>query len=85
MMAHDETPRTDHPAEGRNLPLPGIKTAHDIQEADERLMDADADIESNELHAGGRICARCGQVIRPGDDVRRTASGAYKHEVCEPA
>jgi hypothetical protein len=78
----DETPRTDHPAEGVNLPLPGIQTAHDMEAAEEQLTDIGIDLESNELHAGGRTCARCGQTIGPGQDVRRTASGAYQHEIC---
>jgi len=78
----DETPRTDHPAEGVDLPLPGIQTAHDMQAAEEQLTDIGIDLESNELHAGGRTCARCGQTIHPDQDVRRTVSGAYQHEIC---
>jgi hypothetical protein len=80
----DETPRSDHPAEGVDLPLPGIQTARDMQAAEQNLTDAGIDLESNELHAGGRTCARCGQAIHPDEDVRRTASGAYQHEFCEP-
>jgi hypothetical protein len=80
----NETPRTDHPAEGVDLPLPGIQTAHDIQDAQEHLLNEGADLESNELHAGGQTCARCGQAIGPEDEVRRTASGAYQHEFCNP-
>ena len=80
----DETPRSDHPAEGVDLPLPGIQTARDMQDAEQNLTEAGIDLESNELHAGGRTCARCGQTIRPDEDVRRTASGAYQHEFCEP-
>lgn len=82
-MRDDQTPRTDHPAEGVDLPLPGIQTAHDIQDAQEHLGTG-ADLESNELHARGRTCARCGQTIGPEDDARRTASGAYQHEFCPP-
>jgi hypothetical protein len=81
----DETPRTDHPAEGVDLPLPGIQTAHDMQAAEEHYLSAGAALEDNELHAGGRACARCGQVIGPGQEVRRTASGAYQHEFCSAA
>ena len=82
---HDEqTPRTDHPAEGMNLPLPGIKTAHDMEEAEEHHLDPDAELDTNELHASGKMCARCGQAIAADEDVRRTASGAYQHEFCEP-
>jgi hypothetical protein len=82
-MNDEETPRTDHPAGGVNLPLPGIQTANDIQAAQEHLIDPETDPETNELHAAGWTCARCGQTIRPEDDVRRTLSGAYQHEVCE--
>jgi hypothetical protein len=32
--------------------------------------------------ASGRVCARCGKGIRPGEDVRRTASGSFQHELC---
>ncbi len=78
----DETPRSDHPAEGVDLPLPGIQTAHDMQAAEEQLTDIGIDLESNELHASGRTCARCGQTIGPAEDARRTASGAYQHEIC---
>jgi len=49
------------------------------------MVDPDADYESNELHAGGKTCPRCGRLIGPGDDARRTASGAYQHEFCVPA
>ena len=81
-MRDDPTPRTDHPAEAVDLPLPGIKTARDIEDAQEHMLSPDAELESNELHASGRTCARCGQTIRPDEEVRRTASGAYQHEVC---
>ncbi len=83
-MQEEQTPRTDHPAEGVNLPLPGIKTAQDIEEAGEHLLNTGADLESNELHAGGRTCARCGQTIDPAQDVRRTPTGEYLHEFCPP-
>lgn len=78
----EETPRSDHPAEGHNLPLPGIQTAHDMEAAEEQLVITGLDPESNELHAAGRTCARCGQTISADQDVRRTASGAYQHEIC---
>jgi hypothetical protein len=84
-MQDEETPRTDRPAEGMNLPLPGIKTAHDIEEADEHFLMTDTNLDSNELHADGRICPRCGLTIGPEEDVRRTASGAYQHEFCQPS
>ena len=81
-MRDDQEPRTDRPAEGVDLPLPGIKTAYEMENAEERLVDPDAVLESNELHAGGRTCARCGREIQPGEDVRRTLSGAYQHDFC---
>jgi predicted RNA-binding Zn-ribbon protein involved in translation (DUF1610 family) len=83
-MPDEQEPRTDHPAEGVNLPLPGIQTAHDMQEAGEHLVSSGIDLEANELHASGRTCPRCGQKFLPEDDVRRTASGAYQHEFCQP-
>jgi len=70
-MRDEQEPRTDRPAEGVNLPLPGIQTAHDIQEAEEQLVSTDFDLESNELHASGQTCARCGRKFQPGEDVRR--------------
>jgi hypothetical protein len=81
MMRDDETPR-ERPPGGVNIPLPGIKTAHDMEEAEEHFLSPDVDVEDNELHASGRVCARCGQVIGPEADVRRTLSGAYEHEFC---
>jgi hypothetical protein len=81
-MRDEQEPRSDHPAEGVNLPLPGIKTAHDMEEAEEQLVSSYVDPETNELHASGQTCARCGRRFLPGDDVRRTASGAFQHETC---
>ena len=83
-MRDEQEPRSDRPAEGVNLPLPGIKTAQEIQEAEEQMVAADFDLEGNELHAGGQTCARCGRKFQPGEDVRRTASGAYQHDFCPP-
>jgi predicted RNA-binding Zn-ribbon protein involved in translation (DUF1610 family) len=83
-MQEDPTPRTDHPAEGVNLPLPGIQTAHDMEEAEEHMVSSGIDLESNELHASGQTCPRCGRKFLPGEDVRRTASGAYQHDTCPP-
>jgi len=82
MAMQDETPRSDHPAEAVDIPLPGIKTARDMEAGEEHLEESGIDLESNELHAGGRTCARCGQTITADQDVRRTASGAYQHEIC---
>jgi len=81
-MADDKTPRMDDPARDAHVPVPGIQTAHDMEAAEEHFLSSDADIGSNELHASGRVCARCGQEIRPDEDVRRTASGRYQHELC---
>ncbi len=38
--------------------------------------------EDNEAHAPGQTCTRCGNEIRPGEDVRRRADGKWAHEVC---
>jgi hypothetical protein len=81
-MPDDKTPRMDDPARDAHVPLPGIQTAQDMEAAEEHFLSSGADIESNELHASGRVCARCGQAIQPGEDVRRTVSGSYQHELC---
>jgi hypothetical protein len=38
--------------------------------------------DDNEAHAPGETCARCGNEIRPGEEVRRRADGKWVHEVC---
>jgi hypothetical protein len=40
------------------------------------------DYDSNELHAAGQTCARCGKVIEPGQDARRHLDGQWVHETC---
>ncbi len=55
-----------------------------MEDAGEHAQSPDAVLESNELHAGGKTCARCGREIQPGEDVRRTLSGAYQHDFCPP-
>jgi hypothetical protein len=57
-MPDDTTPRMNDPATDAHIPLPGIQTAHDMEEAEEHLLSPDVDLENNELHASGRICAR---------------------------
>jgi hypothetical protein len=42
----------------------------------------DTRLDDNEAHAPGKVCERCGQVIKPGQDVRRRADGEWMHEVC---
>jgi hypothetical protein len=38
--------------------------------------------EDNELHGAGKVCARCGAEIIPGQDVRRRLDGQWVHEIC---
>lgn len=45
----------------------------------------ESDWSDNEAHAGGKVCARCGAVIRPGQDARLRADGQWMHEVCPVA
>jgi hypothetical protein len=40
------------------------------------------DPEDNEARAPGQVCARCGQVITAGQDVRLRGDGKWVHEVC---
>jgi hypothetical protein len=40
------------------------------------------DWDDNELHAVGQTCARCGAIIRPGQDARLGVDGQWMHEAC---
>ena len=40
------------------------------------------DPESNEAHAAGQVCERCGQVITAQQDVRLRPDGRWVHEEC---
>ena len=40
------------------------------------------DPESNEAHAAGQVCERCGTVITASQDVRLLPDGHWMHEVC---
>ncbi len=40
------------------------------------------DPESNEAHAPGSVCERCGQVITAQQDARRRTDGQWVHEEC---
>ncbi len=69
------------PGAGFDQPL-GEEEGRRYEEAVEHQTYTDVDFEDNELRAAGQRCARCGRVIAPEDDVRRTASGGFEHEVC---
>ena len=45
-------------------------------------IEAGSDFSDNELHAAGRVCARCGAVIQPGEDTRLRADRQWVHEIC---
>jgi hypothetical protein len=40
------------------------------------------DPESNEAHAAGQVCERCGQVITGQQDARLRPDGRWVHEEC---
>ena len=40
------------------------------------------DAESNEAHAPGSVCERCGQIITATQDARRRPDGQWVHEEC---
>ncbi len=81
-MTEDPSSYADRPQRDVDLPRPGLAEGSAYEEAVEHEARADVDFEENELHAAGKTCARCGRAIRPEEDVRRTASGAYEHEFC---
>jgi hypothetical protein len=65
-----------------DLRNPNEEEGRRLEAAVEHETYGDTDFEENELHATGQTCARCGRPIAPGQDVRRTVSGGYQHEVC---
>ena len=67
--------------EGLLEDLGGPHEEHPVPHDDQ----AGSDFSDNELHAAGRVCARCGAVIQPGQDARLRADGQWMHEVCPVA
>jgi hypothetical protein len=53
---------------------------HDREDREVEYLDP----ESNEAHAPGQVCARCGTIITASQDVRRRPDGRWVHEVCPP-
>lgn len=41
------------------------------------------DPEANEVHAPGKVCARCGKVLSADDDARSEVDGRWVHSVCD--
>ena len=64
--------------EGLLEDLGGPQEKHPVPHDDE----AGSDWDDNELHAGGKVCARCGAVITPGQDARLRADRQWVHEDC---
>ena len=44
--------------------------------------DSPSEWDDNELHVTGKVCARCGAAIQPGQDARLRADGQWAHEIC---
>ena len=65
--------------EGLEEDLGGPAEERAVSHQDDALL---GDLGDNEAHAPGQVCAVCGQVITPGQDVRRRADGRWMHEVC---
>jgi hypothetical protein len=66
--------------EGRLEDLGGPQEKYPVpDDADEEDR---SEWDDNELHAAGRVCARCGAVIEPGQDARLRADGRWAHEIC---
>jgi hypothetical protein len=66
--------------------LPGPEVAEEEREIGEREREDEEveflDPESNEAHAAGQVCERCGQVISTGQDARRRLDGQWVHDEC---
>ena len=65
---------------------PGPTEAEEEREFREREREDEEveflDPESNEAHAAGQICERCGQVITAGQDARRRLDGQWVDDEC---
>ena len=65
---------------------PGPTEAEEEREFLEREREDDevefVDAESNEAHATGQVCERCGQVITAVQDARRRLDGRWVHDEC---
>jgi hypothetical protein len=67
---------------GAPPPEHSIQSEQDHERDEERLSEYTSEWGSNEAHAPGQACARCGAAISPGQDVRRRADGTWVHEIC---
>jgi hypothetical protein len=48
-----------------------------------KLVDRRVDNDTHNLHtAVGQVCPTCRHLIEAGQPVRKTVSGAYKHDAC---
>lgn len=70
-------PEPDSLAEDENLGEREIQE-HDREDREVEYFDP----ESNELHAAGQVCARCGTVITASQDVRLRPDGRWVHDEC---
>jgi len=72
--------------EAEGPPEPGVaEEEREIGEREREDAEVDAlDPESNEAHAAGQVCERCGQVIGAEQDARRRPDGRWVHEECPP-
>ena len=67
---------------GAPPPQHSREVEQDHERGEERLSEYTSEWGSNEAHAPGQLCARCGVAISPGSDVRRRADGTWVHEIC---
>jgi hypothetical protein len=63
-------------------PIPGETTGPNIETAQERYVDPESDMESNELRAAGETCVHCHQTIAGNQAVIRHLNGTFQHEMC---
>src|SRR5690349_4863946 len=76
-MQDDQEPRSDHPAEGVNVPYPGIQTAHDMEEAEEHLPGTGRGLERQGLDAHREAWGRCGGEVPARKGLGPTAGGPF--------
>jgi hypothetical protein len=67
--------------------VPGVESEEEGELAERSRAEREMgylDAESNEAHAAGKVCERCGTEITASQDARRLVDGNWIHEVCPP-
>lgn len=82
---YGEEERMRQQAEGPRPPGGEDPAEREIHDRDQEEREVEyLEPETNEAHAPGQVCERCGVVITASQDARRRPDGRWIHEVCPP-